>query len=83
MVWSRVEGREVPAWAADFGATTWAQFFLKFVIAHPAVTVATPGTSNAEHMSDNAMAQRGRVPTSDEIERMIEVVDALPPPSGD
>jgi len=79
-LWSRVEGRDVPAWAADFGATTWAQFFLKFAIAHPAVTVVTPGTSNAEHMLDNITAQSGRIPTEDEIARMVEVVDALPPP---
>lgn len=79
-LWSRVEGRDVPEWAADFGATTWAQFFLKFAIAHPAVTVVTPGTSNAEHMLDNVTAQTGRIPNEDEIARMVDVVDELPPP---
>ena len=78
-LWSRVADRQVPEWAADFGATTWAQFFLKFVAAHPAVTVITPGTSNGEHMADNLMAQRGRLPNADELARIIETVDALPP----
>ena len=79
-LWSRVEGKDVPEWAADFGATTWAQFFLKFAIAHPAVTVVTPGTSNAEHMLDNVTAQTGRIPNEDEIARMVDAVDQLPPP---
>jgi aryl-alcohol dehydrogenase-like predicted oxidoreductase len=78
-LWSRVEGQDVPEWATDFGATTWAQFFLKFAIAHPAVTVVTPGTSNAEHMLDNVTAQTGRIPNEDEIARMVDVVDKLPP----
>jgi aryl-alcohol dehydrogenase-like predicted oxidoreductase len=77
-LWGRVEGREVPTWAADFGATTWAQFFLKFAIAHPAVTVVTPGTSRPEHMLDNLTAARGRVPNADELRRMVELVEALP-----
>ena len=79
-LWSRVGDREVPEWAADFGATTWAQFFLKFVAAHPAVTVVTPGTSNGEHMADNLMAQSGRLPNEQELARIVETVDALPPP---
>ena len=79
-LWSRVEGRDVPEWAIGFGATTWAQFFLKFAIANPAVTVVTPGTSNAEHMLDNVTAQTGRIPNEDELARMVDAVDALPPP---
>jgi aryl-alcohol dehydrogenase-like predicted oxidoreductase len=78
-LWNRVEGREVPSWAADFGATTWAQFFLKFAVAHPAVTAATPATSRASHMADNLGAMRGRLPTEEELKRMVELVDALPP----
>ncbi len=78
-LWSRVADHQVPEWAADFGAATWAQFFLKFVAAHPAVTVITPGTSNGVHMADNLMAQSGRVPDEQELARMVEVVDALPP----
>jgi diketogulonate reductase-like aldo/keto reductase len=77
-LWDRVEGHEVPAWAAEFGATTWAQFFLKFAASHPAVTVVTPATSRAEHMLDNLAAARGRLPDDAERRRMIEVIDALP-----
>jgi aryl-alcohol dehydrogenase-like predicted oxidoreductase len=52
-LWNRVRGRDVPDWAAEFGAHTWAQFFLKFALSHPAVTVVTPATSRASNMVDN------------------------------
>jgi aryl-alcohol dehydrogenase-like predicted oxidoreductase len=77
-LWNRVAGREVPEWAADFGATTWAQFFLKFVGAHPAVTAITPATSRARNMVDNLGAATGRLPDEAERRRMIAYVDALP-----
>lgn len=74
----RAEGREVPEWAHEFGAETWAQFFIKFAAAHPAVTVVTPATSNPEHMMDNLTAATGRLPDEDEQARMVELVEALP-----
>jgi aryl-alcohol dehydrogenase-like predicted oxidoreductase len=77
-LWERVRGREVPAWAADFGADSWAQFFLKFVVSHPAVTAATPATSRAEHMVDNLGAATGRLPDEATRRRMVEHVAALP-----
>jgi len=77
-LWSRVEGREVPDWAAEFDATTWAQFFLKFVVAHPAVTCVTPATSRPENMLDNLGGGRGRLPDAATQQRMVELVDALP-----
>ncbi len=77
-LWSRVEGREVPAWASEFGASSWAQFFLKFVGAHPAVTVITPATSQARHMRDNMGAAMGTLPDEATRQRMIELVDSLP-----
>jgi aryl-alcohol dehydrogenase-like predicted oxidoreductase len=77
-LFQRVKGHEVPAWAAEFGATTWAQFFLKFAAAHPAVTAVTPATSDPEHMVDNIAAARGRLPDAAERRRMIEVIEALP-----
>ncbi len=70
-MWQRIGDRTVPDWAAEFDAHTWAQFMLKFVIAHPAVTVATPGTSDPEHMADNLAAGRGRLPDARQLERMI------------
>ncbi len=78
-LWSRVAGREVPEWASDFDAATWAQFFIKFVAAHPAVTVVTPATSQARNMIDNLGGAVGRLPDEATRQRMIEVVDELPP----
>jgi aryl-alcohol dehydrogenase-like predicted oxidoreductase len=77
-LWNRVEGQAVPEWAGEFGATTWAQFFLKFAASHPAVTVVTPATSRPHHMADNLTAARGRVPDAAERKRMIDFVAELP-----
>jgi len=77
-LWDRVKGREVPAWAAEFDAHSWAQFFLKFVVAHPAVTAATPATSSVEHMIDDLGAAVGRLPDEAMRRRMAEHVAALP-----
>ncbi|MFW6202189.1 MAG: aldo/keto reductase [Gemmatimonadota bacterium] len=77
-LWRRTEGVALPEWAAEFDAETWAQFFLKFVVAHPAVTAATPATSNPEHMVDNLGGAMGRLPDAAMRRRMVEFVDALP-----
>lgn len=77
-LFSRVGDRELPDWAKSF-AETWAQFFIKFAAAHPAVTTVTPATSQAKHMIDNLGAAHGRLPNPDEIEKMVELVEALPP----
>lgn len=76
-LWDRVRGHEVPDWAAEFDATSWAQFFLKFVLAHPAVTVATPATSRARHMIDNMAAARGGLPDEAMRQRMIAHLETL------
>ena len=78
-LWQRVEGRELPDWAAEFDAETWAQFFIKYVLSHPAVTVVTPATSQARHMVDNIGGGIGRLPDAATRRRMAEFVDALPP----
>ncbi len=77
-MWRRIGDRQLPDWAAEFDAHTWAQFMLKFVLAHPAVTVATPGTSDPEHMADNLAGGRGRLPNAQQVERMIELAENLP-----
>lgn len=77
-LWDRVEGHEVPEFAREFGAETWAQFFLKFAASHPAVTVVTPATSRPHHMIDNMTAAYGRLPDPAERQRMIETIEALP-----
>ena len=77
-MWARIGDRPVPEWATEFDAHTWAQFMLKFVVAHPAVSVACPGTGDPEHMIDNLGGGRGRLPTPEHVQRMIELVDGLP-----
>lgn len=77
-MWQRIGDRELPEWASEFDASTWAQFMLKFVIAHPAVTVAVPGTGDPQHMLDNLGGGRGRLPTNDQLQRMTDLVQALP-----
>ncbi|TVP57249.1 MAG: aldo/keto reductase [Gemmatimonadales bacterium] len=77
-LWNRVDGRDVPAWASEFDATSWAQFFIKFAASHPAVTVVTPATSRPEHMIDNMGGAMGRIPDDSERRRMIELVEGLP-----
>lgn len=77
-LWNRVAGQEVPEWATEFDANSWAQFFLKFIAAHPAITTITPATSRARNMADNMGAAVGRLPDEATRRRMIQVVDALP-----
>lgn len=75
----RAAGKELPDFARDIDATTWAQFFLKFILGHPAITAITPATSQARNMIDNIGGGIGRVPDAAMRKRMIDVVDALPP----
>jgi aryl-alcohol dehydrogenase-like predicted oxidoreductase len=69
-----VRGKTLPDWAHEFDATTWGQFFLKFLLGNPGVTAVIPGTGNAEHMIDNLGAGRGRMPDAAQRRRMIEFV---------
>jgi aryl-alcohol dehydrogenase-like predicted oxidoreductase len=75
----RAAGKELPEFAKEFDATTWAQFFLKFIIAHPAVTAVTPATSQAKNMIDNIGGGIGRLPNDAMRKRIVEFVDTLPP----
>lgn len=78
-LFTRVAGKPLPEWAAEFDATSWAQFFLKYVLSHPAVTVARTGTTKVEHMVDNLGGGIGRLPNEATRKRMAEFIDALPP----
>ena len=71
-----VSGRELPDFAKDF-ADTWGQFFLKFIVSHPAVTCVIPATSKAHHMADNLGAGFGEQPDSDMRKRMADYFDNL------
>ncbi|MEZ4457496.1 MAG: aldo/keto reductase [Gemmatimonadales bacterium] len=81
-LFQRVANQAVPDWARDFDATTWAQFFIKYVVSHPAVTAVTPATSKADHMIDNLGGGIGRLPNAAARKRMAEFVDALPAAPG-
>jgi aryl-alcohol dehydrogenase-like predicted oxidoreductase len=70
-------GSKLPDWAGDIDCTSWAQFFLKFILSHPAVTTIIPGTDKVEHMLDNLAAGHGRLPDEKERARMVQYVASL------
>jgi len=72
-----VRGRPLPPWAAEFGAESWGQFFLKFVLGHPTVTCVIPGTDKARYMIDNLGAGRGRLPDAGLRERMVRFWESI------
>lgn len=72
----RLAAQPLPGWAADIGSTSWAQVLLKFVLSHPAVTCAIPGTSRPAHMLDNLAAGRGTVPDAAFWRRHLDSVGA-------
>ncbi len=73
----RVKGRELPKWAAEFDCNSWAQFFLKFILAHPAVTCAIPATRNPNYLLDNMGAALGRLPDAAMRRRMVQHMRSL------
>jgi hypothetical protein len=77
-LFARVGKTPLPEWAADFDAKTWSHFFTKYVISHPAVTVARVGTTKATHMLDNLGGGVGRLPNEATRKRMAALIDALP-----
>lgn len=70
-LFGKVRGKPLPAWAQEFGCTNWAQFFLKFIVSHPAVTCAIPATSQAAHMFENMGAGFGPLPDAATRQRML------------
>ena len=74
---ARVRGRPVPPWAAELGIVSWAQFLLKWTLAHPEVTCAIPGTSKAEHAVENVAAAGGVIPDPATRDRMAAAWRAL------
>ncbi len=77
-LFKRVGNQPVPEWASEFDAKTWAQFFLKWVVGHPAVTAVTPATSQPKNMADNIAGGVGRLPDEAMRKKMAAFVDALP-----
>jgi diketogulonate reductase-like aldo/keto reductase len=73
----QAKGKALPPWAAELGIKSWAQYFLKWIVSHPAVTCAIPGTGNPKHMADNLAAGRGALPSARDRRRMLEYFEAL------
>lgn len=71
------EGKPLPDWAAEIGCTTWAQFFLKYVVSHPSRPIAIPGMAQVKYIDDNLGAARGTLPDAAMRKRMEDYIDAL------
>jgi diketogulonate reductase-like aldo/keto reductase len=76
-IFRRVRGKPLPPWAAEIGVASWAQYFLKWILGHPAITCAIPGTGKPDHMRDNLGAGYGRLPDERMRRRMAEHYDTL------
>jgi len=76
-LFSQVRQKPLPGWAAEFDCQSWAQFLLKWIVAHPAVTCAIPATANVHHLEDNMQAGLGRLPDAKQRQRMVDVISQL------
>jgi aryl-alcohol dehydrogenase-like predicted oxidoreductase len=76
-VFAKVQNRPLPAWSKEIDSSSWAQIFLKYLVSHPSVTAAIPGTTNVEHLADNLSAARGRMPDASLRQRIEREYDAL------
>lgn len=72
-----VKGKALPEWAADYEIKSWAQFFLKYILANPAVTCVIPGTSDVKHLVDNMGAGYGKFPDQAGISKMIKYLESI------
>ena len=73
----RVSGQPLPDWAGEIGCDNWAQFFLKFIVSHPAVTCAIPATSNPDHLDENMGALVGPLPDTAQRAEMVRYFEAV------
>lgn len=76
-LFATVRNQVLPAWAAEFDCASWAQFFLKYILAQPAVTCVIPGSGKVRHMADNLGAGTGRLPDAGQRKRMAELIQSL------
>jgi len=76
-LFGKVKGQTLPGWAAEIDCTSWGQFFLKFIVSHPAVTCAIPATTKVHHMQDNMAAGFGHLPDAAMRQRMADYYAAL------
>jgi len=75
-VFQKVGGKPLPGWAAEIDCASWAQLFLKYIVSHPSVTCAIPGTAKVEYLVDNVAAARGRLPDAAMRKRIEAFFDA-------
>jgi len=73
-LFNRVKGKTIPEWAEEFDCNSWGQFFLKFILSHPAITCVIPGTSKPHHMLDNLGAAFGKLPTKAHRDQMLKLI---------
>ena len=73
----KVKGKPLPPWVQEFDCSSWGQYFLKYVVSHPAVTCAIPATTRVKHMKDNMLAGRGRLPTAKQRVNMLKYFVSL------
>ena len=76
-LFGKVRSKPLPDWAAEFDCRSWAQFFLKWIVANPAVTCAIPATDKARHLEDNMQAGIGPLPDAKMRQRMVESMASL------
>jgi aryl-alcohol dehydrogenase-like predicted oxidoreductase len=76
-LFGKVRSKPLPDWATEFDCRSWAQFFLKWIVAHPAVTCAIPATDKPAHLEDNMQGGVGRLPDEKMRRRMVELVSSL------
>jgi aryl-alcohol dehydrogenase-like predicted oxidoreductase len=76
-LFSAVKGHDIPEWAAEFDATSWARLFLKYVVSHPAITCAIPGTTKIHHLEDNIGAAMGRLPNAEQRQQIEAFYNTL------
>jgi len=76
-LFAKAKGKPLPSWAAELGIASWAQYFLKWIVSHPAVTCAIPATSNPAHMKDNLAAGTGPMPDEAQRKTMTGYFDSL------
>jgi aryl-alcohol dehydrogenase-like predicted oxidoreductase len=74
-LFNAVQGKKIPEWASEFDCASWAQFFLKYIVSHPAITCAVPGMARPEYVVDNLGAARGRLPDTAMRKRMEQFID--------
>lgn len=71
-LFNKVKGKNLPSWAREYNIHNWSQYFLKYIVSHPAVTCVIPATSNPQHMADNIKAGEGQMPDEETRKKMVD-----------